>query len=221
MAKTRASQRDASEQLAKHSDDMAKGVKEAAEQAHPEVHWEGHKWESHLEELHKKMLADNVPVTAEVHTVEEIAKQQAEILKVRYGEEALSSSLKKGNFGEMVQDEYYRQFGYERISKDMVTGLDDAGRKGIDGVSYNPTGHPPYIISEAKYNTAKLGKTADGRQMSKEWIDNRLLKAVGEENYNKIRLASLQGDLQSNLFNIKSDGNIIINQLDDMAKKIK
>lgn len=57
--------------------------------------------------------------------------------------------------------------------------------------------------------------------MSKEWIDNRLLKAVGEENYNKIRLASLQGDLQSNLFNIKSDGNIIINQLDDMAKKIK
>ncbi|WP_314865726.1 hypothetical protein [uncultured Streptococcus sp.] len=57
--------------------------------------------------------------------------------------------------------------------------------------------------------------------MSKEWIDNRLLKAVGEENYNKIRLASLQRDLQSNLFNIKSDGNIIINQLDDMAKKIK
>ena len=69
------------------------------------------------------MLADNIPMTSEVHTVEEIAKQQAEILKVRYGEEALSSSLKKGNFGEMVQDEYYRQFGYERISKDMVTGL--------------------------------------------------------------------------------------------------
>ena len=208
-------------EAAEHGDDVAKVFKETIEQAHPEVHWEGHKWESHLEELHKKMLADNVPVTAEVHTVEEIAKQQAEILKVRYGEEALSSSLKKGNFGEMVQDEYYRQFGYERISKDMVTGLDDAGRKGIDGVYYNPNGHPPYIISEAKYNTAKLGKTADGRQMSKEWIDNRLLKAVGEENYNKIRLASLQGDLQSNLFNIKSDGNIIINQLDDMAKKIK
>ena len=83
-------------------------------------------------------MADNVPVTAEVHTVEEIARQQAEILKVRYGEEALSSNLKKGNFGEIVQDEYYRQFGYERISKDMVTGLDDDGRKGIDGVYYNP-----------------------------------------------------------------------------------
>ena len=209
--------------MAKHSDDIAKGVKEAAEQPHPEVHWEGHKWESHLEELHKKMLADNVPVTAEVHTVEEIAKQQAEILKVRYGEEALSSSLKKGNFGEMVQDEYYRQFGYERISKDMVTGLDDAGRKGIDGVYYNPNGHPPYIISEAKYNKAKLSKgLADGTdQMDLEWINNRLDKAVSEEHLAAIQDAMEFGDVQSHLFNVKENGRIIVNQLDDMAKKMK
>lgn len=208
--------------MAKHSDDMAKGVKEAAEQPHPEVHWEGHKWESHLDELHKKMLADNIPVTAEVHTVEEIAKQQAEILKVRYGEEALSSSLKKGNFGEMVQDEYYRQFGYERISKDMVTGLDDAGRKGIDGVYYNPNGHPPYIISEAKYNKAKLGNTlSDGKQMSKQWIENRLRKSVGKKQAREIIKQKALGNVQSHLFNIKKNGNIIVNQLDEMAKKMK
>ena len=208
-------------EAAEHGDDVAKVFKETIEQPHPEVHWEGHKWESHLEELHKKMLADNVPVTAEVHTVEEIAKQQAEILKVRYGEEALSSSLKKGNFGEMVQDEYYRQFGYERISKDMVTGLDDAGRQGIDGVYYNPNGHPPYIISEAKYNTAKLGKTADGRQMSERWIRNRLKKAVDSDHYIAIRKAQYMGDIQNHLFNIKKNGDIIINQLDDAAKKMK
>lgn len=208
--------------MAKHSDDMAKGVKEAAEQPHPEVHWEGHKWESHLDELHKKMLADNIPVTAEVHTVEEIAKQQAEILKVRYGEEALSSSLKKGNFGEMVQDEYYRQFGYERISKDMVTGLDDAGRQGIDGVYYNPNGHPPYIISEAKYNKAKLGNTlSDGKQMSKQWIENRLRKSVGKKQAREIIKQKALGNVQSHLFNIKKNGNIIVNQLDEMAKKMK
>ena len=208
--------------MAKHSDDMAKGVKEAAEQPHPEVHWEGHKWESHLDELHKKMLADNIPVTAEVHTVEEIAKQQAEILKVRYGEEALSSSLKKGNFGEMVQDEYYRQFGYERISKDMVTGLDDAGRQGIEGVYYNPNGHPPYIISEAKYNKAKLGNTlSDGKQMSKQWIENRLRKSVGKKQAREIIKQKALGNVQSHLFNIKKNGNIIVNQLDEMAKKMK
>ena len=70
---------------------------------------------------------------------------------------------------------YYRQFGYERISKDMVTGLDDAGRQGIDGKK----------------------------------------KAY------KIREAMEIGDVQNHLFNVKENGRIIVNQLDDMAKKIK
>ena len=123
----------------------------------------------------------------------------------------------------MVQDEYYRQFGYERISKDMVTGLDDAGRQGIDGVYYNPNGHPPYIISEAKYNKAKLSKgLADGTdQMDLRWIESRLEKAVGKELADEIRFQKVLGNVQNHLFNVKQNGNIIVNQLDDMAKKIK
>ena len=104
----------------------------------------------------------------------------------------------------------------------MVTGLNDAGRHGIDGVYYNPNGHPPYIISEAKYNTAKLGNTlSDGKQMSERWIDRRLENAVGEERIAAIQDAMEFGDVQSHLFNIKQDGRIIVNQLDEMAKKMK
>ena len=104
----------------------------------------------------------------------------------------------------------------------MVTGLDDAGRQGIDGVYYNPNGHPPYIISEAKYNKAKLGNTlSDGKQMSERWIDGRLENAVGEERIAAIQDAMEFGDVQSHLFNIKQDGRIIVNQLDEMAKKMK
>ena len=189
----------------------------------PEVHWDGTKWESHTDDIHRKMLEDNVPLTSEVHTIDEIAKQQAEILKVQNGEEALSTNLKKGNFGEMVQDEYYRQFGYDRISKDMVTDLGEGGHQGIDGVYYNPNGHPPYIIAEAKYNTSRLSKgLADGTdQMDYEWIDKRLEQAVGEEHVAAIQDAVEFGDVQSHLFNLKQGGHIIINQLDDMAKKIK
>ena len=51
----------------------------------------------------------------------------------------------------MKMDSYYKQQGYERISLDQVTGLDDATHHGIDGVYYNPNGNPPYIIGEAKY----------------------------------------------------------------------
>ena len=118
---------------------------------------------------------------------------------------------------------YYRQFGYERISKDMVTGLVDAGRQGIDGVYYNPNGHPPYIISEAKYNKAKLSKDlADGTdQMDLRWIESRLEKAVGKELADEIRFQKVLGNVQNHLFNVKQNGNIIVNQLDDMAKKIK
>ena len=104
----------------------------------------------------------------------------------------------------------------------MVTGLDDAGRQGIDGVYYNPNGHPPYIISEAKYNTAKLGNTlSDGKQMSELWVRNRLEKAVGPALAETIREAEYLGDVQKHLFNVKKNGEIIVNQLDDMAKKMK
>ena len=102
-----------------------------------------------------------------------------------------------------------------------MTGLGDAGHQGLDDVYYNPNGHPPYIISEAKYNTAKLGKTKDGKQMNERWIDRRLENAVGEEHIAAIQDAMEFGDFQSHLFNIKQDGHIIVNQLDEMAKKLK
>ncbi|MGT2711350.1 hypothetical protein [Streptococcus oriscaviae] len=187
------------------------------------VAWEGTAWESTMDDLHHTMVTNNTPVVSNVHTVDEIAQQQTELVKVRNGEANLSTSMRKGNYGEIVQDEYYRQMGYERISKDIVTSLDSPSHKGIDGVCYNPDGHPPYIISEAKYNTATLGKAKDGKQMSRLWIDNRLDKAVNEEHATNIRKSLFIGDgnVQSNLFNVKENGNIIINQLDDAAKKMK
>ena len=45
--------------------------------------------------------------------------------------------------------------------------------------------------------------------------------AVGEERIAAIQDAMEFGDVQSHLFNIKQDGRIIVNQLDEMAKKMK
>ena len=61
--------------------------------------------------------------------------------------------------------------------------MGDAGHQGLDDVYYNPNGHPPYIVSEAKYNKAKLSKgLADGMdQMDLEWINNLLDRVVSEE----------------------------------------
>ena len=59
--------------------------------------------------------------------------------------------------------------------------------------------------------------------MSKLWIDNRLEKAVSENHASEIRksLFTKNGNVQSNLFKVKENGDIIIDQLDDAAKKMK
>lgn len=128
-----------------------------------EVTWEGTRWHDTAENVSQNMSKTN-DVAIDVHSMEEITQQRQVLDKVTSGKETLAKNTQKGNYGEMVQDEIYRQHGYERISQDMVTGLDDAGHTGIDGVYYNPDGHPPYnIISEAKYGSSRLSKgLADG-----------------------------------------------------------
>ena len=97
--------------------------------------------------------------------------------------------------------------GYERVSLDRVTGLDNPIHQGIDGVYYNPEGTPQYIIAEAKYGSARLGNTIDGPQMSDSWINgsNRLRKAVGIDKMADINISGYE----KWLVRIKTDGNVV------------
>lgn len=139
------------------------------------------------------------------------------------GEIKLTNNIQKGNYGEMKMDQYYLQQGYERISLNKVSGLDDVTHQGIDGVYYNPNGHPPYVISEAKYGSSKLSMTNDGKQMSSNWIDNRLDNSVGKEMADKIRMETILNpdNVQSQLIHVTPEGNIIKSVLDEFANKIK
>ena len=108
---------------------------------------------------------------------------------VENGDVPLSNNIQKGNYGEMKMDVYFKSQGYERISLDRVTDLNTPTHHGIDGVYYNPDGHPPYIIGEAKYGSSRLSILADGTpQMSDKWIIDRLENAVGEEIANDIKM---------------------------------
>lgn len=126
---------------------------------------------------------------------------------VESGKIELKTNKQKGNYGEMKVDKYFEELGYERISLDRVTGLDDPIHQGIDGVYYNPEGTPQYIIAEAKYGSARLGNTVDGLQMSDLWINgsDRLVKSVGDNVKLKIDL----NGYEKWLIRIKIDGNII------------
>ena len=168
------------------------------------------------------MKEGDVVFNTNIHSKIEILKQRGIISEVDDGTIELISNMRKGNYGEMTTDEIYRQLGYERISLDMTTEIDGATHHGIDGVYYNPNGHPPYIIAEAKYGGSRLSYLKGGtKQMDSNWIGSRLEKAVGEEHYDLIRKAKKTGDVQAQLVKIQKNGNIVINNLDAEANIIK
>lgn len=112
------------------------------------------------------------------------------------------TNTKKGIFGEVVSDQYMTGKGHTNVmlpGRQPPRSMEDIpiGR-GIDGVYKNGHPPPPYIITETKYRTggnfdAKRLPTTKGspghasaKQMSKEWITDRLTAAVGRETERKI-----------------------------------
>lgn len=141
---------------------------------------------------------------------------------VENGDVPLSNNIQKGNYGEMKMDAYFESQGYERISIDRVTDLNTPTHQGIDGVYYNPDGHPPYIIGEAKYGSSRLSTLADGTpQMSDKWIIDRLENAVGEEVANDIKMEMILNpdNVGSLLVHVSPDGGIDITELIDGIKQ--
>src|SRR5699024_9578947 len=140
------------------------------------------------------------------------AQQRSAIESVESGEVALKTNKQKGNYGEMKMDDYFESQGYERISNDRVTSLDDKLSKGIDGVYENANPPPKYVIAEAKYSTSQLSNTKFGRQMSDEWIDNRnrLVNAVGKDKADEIILDSYlnSNNVEKSLIRVNKNGEI-------------
>ena len=139
-------------------------------------------------------------------TIKAQEMQKQEITKFENGikDGVQYTNQQKGNYAEMKMDQYYDSIGFERISQDRVTGLNDAGHQGLDGV-YQNKGTNEYIVGEAKYNTSKLSTLKDGtKQMSKKRIGGkRLEEAVGTEKANLIG-----NNYERNLYNIKKNGSL-------------
>lgn len=162
----------------------------------------------------------------ELSKEEKIDKQEKELASVESGEKQFDkkNTHETGNYGEMKTDQYLREKGYERISKDMVTDIDETGHQGLDGVYYNPEGKPQYIIVDSKYGSAQLNpETKDGKQMSDNWIDNRLDKAVGKEKADEIRMEKLTNpdNVGSYVSHVDAEGNVKLDKLDSDANVIE
>ena len=93
---------------------------------------------------------------------------------------AKASNNSKGAWGEMVSDVALTEKGFTPLHTRKTALTEGWGETGLDGVFLK---NGEYYIIEAKYTgLSKLSVSADGKQLSKGWIEGsqRLEKAVGE-----------------------------------------
>ncbi len=134
-----------------------------------------------------------------------------------------SMNHKKAAAGEFNAHELMKEKGYTPLGK--TDGKYVAGETGIDGIYYHPGPPPKTAIVEAKYNTARLGRMADGsKQMDNDWIDaKRLEKAgLGRKDIRKVLkgLKDNDGSVEKLLIRNKPNGNLVVKTLDKNAKII-
>jgi uncharacterized Zn-binding protein involved in type VI secretion len=119
---------------------------------------------------------------------------------------ANQSTAKKGIFGEYCADQLMKSLGFEKMNGPLTQLTDKPKGPGIDGVYKNTNPPPQYVIADAKYGTSKLGDTKSGKQMSPEWIDDRLDKSVGPIEAQKIRDAEFDGEVKRMVISVDQNG---------------
>lgn len=134
------------------------------------------------------------------------------------------SNSSKGEYGELRAQDYMESQGWTRIDAG-ADGSHNTNANGIDGiyVRERPDGTNEYAVIEAKYNTARLGNSVDGRQMSGDWLTgatsgtNRIdgaMEGVDQTHIDGVNDALDSGDLQSGVIRVTPDGDVRVRQLD-------
>ena len=124
----------------------------------------------------------------------------------------------EGGLGEYQADRLFAAQGHTKLNHSgALIGLNEPPKgKGIDGVWRNASPPPDYLITETKYDSAKLSKG----QMSDEWVtrDKRLSRAVGEEEARRIQRALAKGQVGKRLLHINTDGELTELGIDKFGK---
>ncbi|QBG34929.1 hypothetical protein [Litorilituus sediminis] len=129
---------------------------------------------------------------------------------------------KKAAAGEYNAHQLMGEKGYTPLGR--TDGSYKPGETGIDGIYNHPNPPPDFVITEAKYNKARLGNTKAGKQMSNKWLtDERLRKAGLNKQQRMDILEALEdndGTVQKLLIRNKEDSTLIIKELDENANII-
>ncbi|MEK0159594.1 hypothetical protein WLQ65_10720 [Pseudoalteromonas piscicida] len=133
-----------------------------------------------------------------------------------------SLNHRKAAAGEYNAHQLMTEKGYTPLGK--TDGNFKPGETGIDGIYLHPNPPPDFVITEAKYNKARLGKTRDGKQMNNRWVTKERLEKAGlsRREQDKILrgLRKNDGSVQKLLIRNKEDGSLVVKELDRNANII-
>lgn len=90
-------------------------------------------------------------------------------------------NIYKGDLAEIMMDRVFTSKTLKMTGNWQMLSPANVGRNGIDGlyIRMDRRGNPrSLMVADAKMNTARLGQTADGKQMSKSWIKPRLKRTA-------------------------------------------
>lgn len=150
------------------------------------------------------------------------------------------SNAQKGLYGEITSDRHMTGRGFTNLLPEdrQVRSLADRPRgRGIDGVYENRNPPPPYVVTETKFRTTGPdgksryvdgdGSVSDrllpmtkgsGRQMSDEWVSDRLPNTLDEE----LVIQMDQMSYEKWLMMVDESGQVIgISKLDSAANVIE
>nr|AOE06509.1 hypothetical protein [uncultured bacterium]CCG00251.1 conserved hypothetical protein [uncultured Dokdonia sp.] len=149
-----------------------------------------------------------LPLSISGYIATPLYKGQKQIVtQVKEGIISLSTSIRKGNFGEIVVDLDFFEKGYKDIHINKVNSIDHPNYQGIDHIFQDEISGQ-YVIVETKWRNTPISTTLTGRQVSDSWIvgNNRLLNAVGGND----QLASeiLTNDYLRVIARVQPDGSI-------------
>ncbi|MGF1691106.1 hypothetical protein L4C35_07705 [Photobacterium kagoshimensis] len=129
---------------------------------------------------------------------------------------------KKAAAGEYNAHALMEEKGYKPLGN--TDGKYKPGATGIDGIYAHPNPPPDFVIIEAKYNTARLGKTKTGKQMSNDWVTEKRLEKAGmnERDRRKILRSLKKGNntVEKLIIRNKPDGTLVVKTLDKNANII-
>ncbi|MDO4424664.1 MAG: hypothetical protein Q4D17_02730 [Planctomycetia bacterium] len=90
-------------------------------------------------------------------------------------------NIYKGDLAETMMDRVFTSKTLKMTGNWQTLSPANVGRNGIDGlyIRMDRRGNPKSLmVADAKMNTARLGQTADGKQMSQSWIKPRLKRTA-------------------------------------------